>query len=42
MIGESGTELSIFYKFKVRYGTLQTSYPMLNEISLLKVNVARA
>jgi hypothetical protein len=42
MIGESGIELSIFYEFKVRYGTLQTSYPMFTETSFLKVNVVRA
>jgi hypothetical protein len=41
MVGESGIELSIFYKFKVRYGMLQTSYPMFTETSFLKANVAR-
>jgi hypothetical protein len=31
MIGDSVIDLSMLYKFKARYGTHQTSYPMFKE-----------
>jgi hypothetical protein len=41
MIGESGIDLSILYKFKARYKKHQTSFQMLTETHFLMINVAR-
>jgi len=42
MIGESGIDHFILYKFKATYGKPQTSFPMLTETPFLTVNVVRA